>query len=137
MNRYRCHKIVQAGKISHICPSEDQRDKSIVIWLGTGDTSEAHRVSLEWMHKHKPEVGGYFVVYDDNYASYSPAAAFEAGYFLMPAVNPIEPITQRLIDRMATLGAVGRPLTPEEVREVEKAFVIYHQGLHELIAMAK
>jgi hypothetical protein len=32
------------------------------------------------MHKHKPQVGGYFVQYRDGYKSFSPAAAFEEGY---------------------------------------------------------
>jgi hypothetical protein len=32
---------------------------------------------MEEKHAH---VGGYFVVYDDGYTSYSPAAAFESGY---------------------------------------------------------
>jgi hypothetical protein len=37
-------------------------------------------VSAEYLAKHKPEVGGYFVVYTDGYESYSPAKAFEEGY---------------------------------------------------------
>jgi len=32
------------------------------------------------MYKHKPEVGGYYVVYADGYKSFSPAQAFEEGY---------------------------------------------------------
>jgi hypothetical protein len=32
------------------------------------------------MFKHKPEVGGYYVVYKDGYRSFSPAEAFETGY---------------------------------------------------------
>ena len=27
-----------------------------------------------------PEVGGYYVVYEDGYKSFSPAGAFESGY---------------------------------------------------------
>jgi hypothetical protein len=38
------------------------------------------QVSDEYIAKHKPEVGGYFVVYDDGYKSFSPAKAFEEGY---------------------------------------------------------
>jgi hypothetical protein len=37
-------------------------------------------VSAEFVAKHKPEVGGYFVVYEDGYTSFSPAKAFEEGY---------------------------------------------------------
>jgi hypothetical protein len=37
-------------------------------------------VDQAYMDKHKPEVGGYFVQYDDGYKSFSPAKAFEEGY---------------------------------------------------------
>jgi hypothetical protein len=40
-------------------------------------------VDQEYMAKHKPEVGGYFVQYDDGYKSFSPAKAFEEGYTLI------------------------------------------------------
>ena len=36
------------------------------------------------MEKHKPHAGGYYVVYDDGYKSFSPAKAFEEGYRLLP-----------------------------------------------------
>ncbi|MCX6845050.1 MAG: hypothetical protein NTU84_00535 [Verrucomicrobia bacterium] len=39
-------------------------------------------VTHDYVHKHKPEVGGYYVVYADGYKSYSPAKAFEEGYTL-------------------------------------------------------
>ena len=35
---------------------------------------------LEYMTKHAPQVGGYYVLYEDGYASFSPAQPFEAGY---------------------------------------------------------
>lgn len=37
-------------------------------------------VSEEYMNKHEPYVGGYFVRYNDGYESFSPAEAFEGGY---------------------------------------------------------
>lgn len=37
-------------------------------------------VSEEYIDKHNPQPGGYFVVYDDGYQSFSPAKAFEEGY---------------------------------------------------------
>lgn len=40
-------------------------------------------VDAEFLAKHKPEVGGYFVQYDDGYKSFSPAKAFEEGYTLI------------------------------------------------------
>jgi hypothetical protein len=35
------------------------------------------------LDKHKPEVGGYYVVYKEGYKSFSPAGAFEEGYALI------------------------------------------------------
>jgi hypothetical protein len=40
-------------------------------------------VDQEYMYKHKPVAGGYYVVYKDGYKSFSPAAAFEEGYTLI------------------------------------------------------
>ena len=42
-------------------------------------------VSAEYIEKHKPEVGGYYVVYEGGYKSFSPADAFEAGNTLLGA----------------------------------------------------
>ena len=38
------------------------------------------KVDANYVHKHKPEAGGYYVVYADGYKSFSPAKAFEDGY---------------------------------------------------------
>jgi len=38
------------------------------------------RVDHGYVRKHKPEAGGYYVVYKDGYKSFSPAQAFEDGY---------------------------------------------------------
>ena len=40
-------------------------------------------VSAEYMTKHKPQVGGYFIIYEDGYQSFLPADAFESGYKLI------------------------------------------------------
>lgn len=45
-------------------------------------------VSSEYLEKHKPEVGGYYVVYDGGYKSFSPADAFEAGNTLVGNPSP-------------------------------------------------
>lgn len=37
-------------------------------------------VDEQYLAKHSPHVGGYYVVYADGYKSFSPAAAFEQGY---------------------------------------------------------
>ncbi len=41
------------------------------------------RVEREYVRKHEPQAGGYYVVYQDGYKSWSPADAFEEGYTLI------------------------------------------------------
>lgn len=82
--RYRCHKEVSALKIADIVPNprgyelhfEDQR-------------FAPHQVSEEWVGKHWPQPGWYFVVYEDGYQSCSPAQAFESGYALIEAADGV------------------------------------------------
>jgi hypothetical protein len=78
--QYQCHKVVRAARILAIGPNP--RAAGFVVRLEMGDPPEGLEldVSLRWRAKHDVHVGGYFVVYDDGYLSYSPAAAFESGY---------------------------------------------------------
>jgi hypothetical protein len=81
---YRSHKIVRAARIAAI---EGEADGSATLSLDVPGEAVWPRVTVgsPWMAKHDPEVGGYYVVYEDGYASYSPAKAFEDGY------TPIDP----------------------------------------------
>ena len=70
MPKYQSHKQVWGLKIKSIegltiTPAEE----------GYGPFG----VSAEYMEKHKPEVGGYYVTYEGGYKSFSPADAFESG----------------------------------------------------------
>ncbi|MEI7375666.1 DUF2829 domain-containing protein [Dickeya chrysanthemi] len=82
--RYRCHKVVQAAKIID------------VNLLGSGKSSltlDGDVLLLAergYIEKHNPQPGGYFVLYEDGYQSYSPAAVFEAGYTRLPDVEVAE-----------------------------------------------
>lgn len=75
--QYKCHKVVRAGKILATArnPNEDavflDVDGVVNKWLSA---------PAGWLNKHNPDIGGYLVAYEDGYLSYSPAAAFEAGY---------------------------------------------------------
>ena len=73
MKTYKCHKQVKAFKITNIKLIED----SIYNLVGSECIV---MVREDFMQKFKPEVGGYYVLYDDGYQSYSPAKAFEEGY---------------------------------------------------------
>lgn len=83
MPRYKCHKEVHALKIAKI---EQSPADHVNTFGGTWDITPADEgfakfsVPHEWYSQHKPESGGYYVVYSDGYASYSPAKAFDEGY---------------------------------------------------------
>jgi len=86
MPRYKCHKQVWALKIAKIendldkAKEENRETDGSAIITPTEEGYGAFRVDNQFMHKHKPEVGGYFVRYKEGYQSFSPAAAFEEGY---------------------------------------------------------
>lgn len=75
---YVCHKIVGALKILRITA---EQNGDIYIIPAEKDYNP-FRVSNEYMLKHNPLEGGYYVKYKDGYESYSPANAFESGYSL-------------------------------------------------------
>jgi hypothetical protein len=112
MPRYQCHKKVWALKIAGIepeklpifsgptckgcfalnsacghcerCTWERAHPQQMGAMITPSDPLYApFAVSAEYLAKHKPEIGGYFVVYDDGYKSFSPAKAFEEGYTLL------------------------------------------------------
>jgi len=81
MPKYKCHKEVWALKIVSI---EELPE------LGSGFALRVANplfkpvmVTVEWMSRHVPVAGGYWVKYPDGYESFSPADAFEAGYTLV------------------------------------------------------
>jgi hypothetical protein len=77
MPKYKCHKVVHALKIAGL--SEQERDGT--RYMTPADEGFADiRLDGEFVNKHKPVVGGYLVVYEDGYKSFSPAQAFEEGY---------------------------------------------------------
>lgn len=87
MPRYKCHKQVWALKIKEVNSVWREGSDVAVHFLRTLVPEDAtyapFEVSAEYIVKHAPKAGGYYVVYDDGYKSYSPAAAFEAGYSLI------------------------------------------------------
>lgn len=82
MPRYKCHKEVWALKIAAIMSPErgaDESDGSAII-VPADEGYGAIAVDHEYIRKHKPVAGGYYVVYRDGYKSFSPSDAFEGGY---------------------------------------------------------
>lgn len=86
MPRYKCHKEVWALKIKNIefdrdKARQEQRETDGSATITPEDDRYAQfKVDGDYVWKHKPEAGGYYVVYADGYKSYSPAKAFEDGY---------------------------------------------------------
>lgn len=74
MPKYKCHKEVRALKIADVDGNK----------ITPADEGYApFEVDDNYIARHKPQVGGYYVVYEDGYASFSPASAFESGYTLI------------------------------------------------------
>ena len=71
---YTCHKEVQAAKILKIT------DLGYLIFDHEVSNCIELKVNDEYLDKHKPFVGGYYVMYRSGYESFSPAEAFEDGY---------------------------------------------------------
>lgn len=98
MKRYQSHKIVHAGRIAFpVIPAGNLPNgvDQVEIALRVGDEGPLHdfpgaapaeityervMVGREWLARHNPRAGGYFVQYEDGYQSYSPAEAFRNGY---------------------------------------------------------
>jgi len=83
MPKYRCHKEVNALKIAIIVHDPgNAKDRGAIITPVEGGYVP-FRVDHEYLRKHNPQIGGYYVVYKDGYKSYSPAKAFRDGYALI------------------------------------------------------
>ncbi|MBF8177674.1 hypothetical protein [Herminiimonas contaminans] len=82
MPKYQCHKQVYALKIEKIeqSPADFECEGGSYHITPADAGYGAFPVPAAFVDKHKPEAGGYYVVYDDGYKSYSPASAFESGY---------------------------------------------------------
>ncbi len=86
MPRYKSHKTVWALKIKSIAFDSDkaretnrETDGSAII-TPEEEGYAPFKVDSAYLRKHNPQVGGYYVVYDGGYKSWSPADVFIDGY---------------------------------------------------------
>mgnify|MGYP003590464618 FL=1 len=105
MPKYKCIKDVWALKIKSIVFDSDlasqigRETDGSATFTPEDDRYAPIKLSAEFVYKHKPVEGGYYVVYKDGYKSFSPASAFEEGYILEQNVplhisNPFEWLKQ-------------------------------------------
>lgn len=79
LTRWKSHKTVWAEKIIQVEAAHTagiDRVPSAKLHFADGSIVVDH----DYLAKHNPQAGGYYVVYGDGYASFSPAKAFEEGY---------------------------------------------------------
>ena len=100
--RYKCHKEVEAVKIAKIKAYIDDDDNITGIIIPFDSDIEPINVKQEYLNKHEPEEGGYYVRYADGYESFSPAEAFEAGYKPAEALE-MEDILNKSVKLIAIL----------------------------------
>jgi hypothetical protein len=84
MPKYKCHKEVWALQIRKVEIKKDERGRVSIVDGGYLHPVEGDYASIEvtgpWLDKHNPQPGGYYVIYNGGYISYSPQKPFEEGY---------------------------------------------------------
>jgi hypothetical protein len=90
--RYVSHKTVWALKIAEF-------DVETLTITPAEQGYPPFVVDREYVEKHRPQVGGYFVMYADGYRSFSPMKAFVEGYKRMEDKGIVEG-EARLTDAM-------------------------------------
>jgi len=78
MPKYKCTKEVHALQMVEIIEGTDG-----AMITPEEDGFAPFFVDGKYLKKHEPKVGGYYVVYEGGYKSWSPAETFESGYNLI------------------------------------------------------
>lgn len=91
MPRYQSHKKVWGLKIKEISPINELNQTCFMTPEEEGYAPI--ELSFDYLSRHSPKAGGYYVVYEGGYKSFSPADAFEAGNTLI--VTPVTLVTDK------------------------------------------
>jgi hypothetical protein len=70
---FKCHKKVKAFRIIQIEELNPLSGATIM----KDCAGHSATVTKDYLEKHKPQIGGYYVLYKDGYESFSPAEVFE------------------------------------------------------------
>lgn len=98
--KFKCHKNVHAAKISNIYivhqqNGDDPAYRHLVLEIEMPQNPSINPnimqelkkeyicVPKEYLERNNPKAGGYYVLYEDGYESYSPAKQFEDGYTMI------------------------------------------------------
>lgn len=110
--KYNCHKQVQAIKIGFVETLHDGGAKIIPCGI-----HESFTVDAEYVRKHVPEAGGYYVVYEGGYKSFSPAQAFEEGYSLVRQPD-LSMSDQDIEQEIQDKGLTAPRITPQHIEQM-------------------
>lgn len=85
MPRYKSHKTVSAVKIFQLkqSPADEVHPGGSWVIIPAEKGIAPITVTHDYVNKNDPQAGGYYVLYEDGYHSYSPAEPFEDGYTLL------------------------------------------------------
>jgi len=83
LQEYQSHKKVRASKIITIQKENNNQQWGAAHLILEQEGFPPLFMDSQWMSRFRPEAGGYLVVYDDGYTSFSPKKPFEDGYTLI------------------------------------------------------
>jgi len=122
--QYRSHKVVRAARITGIetAPAvvDKPEEKRLILGdlLADKDMTAYVLVTTEWVEQRKAEAGGWFVVYEDGYTSYSPDKAFTEGYTAISS-EPLDGCSLQALSAATAEIAVANAVVVEASRRGE------------------
>lgn len=84
IQQYQCTRKVYALKINLVMQLPYYLNEGD-NWLIVPEDCAFDPISIdhEFYQRHRPQAGGYYVLHEDGFKSYSPAKVFEEGYTLI------------------------------------------------------
>ena len=134
MPKYQSHKQVWALKIKSIVKDGEgenrDTDGSAVI-TPEEEGYAPFKVDWEYMSKHKPQVGGYYVAYKDGYKSFCPAKEFEEGNTLIVVSDfkaRLQTERNELEEKLTKLNDFNASEKANEIEPIQKSLLIVQAG---------
>ncbi len=119
---YQCHKKVRAAKIAEVTLHDPTDSDPPVEFSGGFMFFDGHApipFGVVFWEKHQPKKGGYLVIYEDGYISFSPAEAFEAGYTKLPESPKSELLTEAR-DAASRLNKLNAFMATDEFPKLDR-----------------